>query len=1235
MNRGTKLGAFTFMIDSATTAAATEREILAAAAALASGERGAYLDAACAGHPTLRAQVERWLRAHESSDFMAAPVEAAAPKAEAAGERIGRYRLLEPIGEGGFGVVWMAEQIEPVRRRVALKIIKLGMDTREVVARFEQERQALALMDHPNIAKVLDAGATPTGRPFFVMELVPGMRITDYCDGDWLSTEDRLQLFIAVCHAVQHAHQKGLIHRDLKPSNILVTVQDGAPMPKVIDFGVAKATQQQRLTDLTLFTQHEQMIGTPLYMSPEQAEFGGEDLDTRSDLYALGVLLYELLTGHTPFDPTMLLRQGLDEMRRVIREQEPRAPSQFVSSMAGEARALVVQNRRTEPAKLTSLLRGDLDWIVMKALEKDRARRYQTANDLAADLKRHLAGEPILARPVSQFYRVRRLIVRHKLACIMAAVVVGALLVGFHHASWAFFSALLAGLGFSTWAFFNEQTQRRVAERERQAADAQRQLARANELSARQRRYVSDMQLAHQSLLAHQFGRGRRLLDAHRPRLSGEVDLRGWEWRWLWQEFRGEARATLARHSARVSSVSFSADGRRVATGYADGRVEVCAAAGTSTPQLLQSAGPLARVTFLPSADVLVFNAEGGIVKRHDFATHTDTVLCRAPAEVHDLAFSRDGTRLAVLTRTLGGQTPWPDSTPRAAGGGTMVRGSAAQEIALVVDPADGRILHTLPVPGGSGEFFNNVRLSPDHERLYVTCGAMQKDAQPQLLCIQLAETATLWRAVASAENSRHKITGFSALDLSPDGNVVATATGYEQRTIQLWDANSGELLRTLEGHRDYVTHLAFSADGHRLASASSDETVRLWDTQTWSEAEPAFCGNGDAVESVSFSPDARRLITGSKDGLTLLWELAARRAPGGRHFLPADTLFAVVLPGGRNAFALKTKFRRSYTDTRTREEQPLALDLQLQGFYGGPNFLGYPDPANGFRLYELTDAGAQQLAILPIQREVKDWFAYSPEARLLAWTEPGSTIIRITHIDAPFAEIELESGGEICLPFSFDTAGKYLLAASPTGDARVWDLTRRERLAAAENYLSPFGMTIYGNLRNALGTRAIRDWVSKAAQVSAASLRFARTDSAPPGFWPAGAITSRAFSSDGKLTALATESGSVLLFDAERQEKIATLHGRAHSVFALTFTPDGQRLLSANDAIWDVATGQELVTLSAEGALHSIAQFSDDGNTLLVGSWHGPGEYQFWRAPSWLEIAEIERDGGGWPRSE
>ena len=470
------------------------RELFAAAAPLGAAERQAYLVGAGEADSDLLAHVTILLAAHDrAGDFLADATigdstlpDSRANTSEIPGAAIGPYRILQLIGEGGFGSVYLAEQEHPVRRQVALKLIKAGMDTRQVIARFDAERQALALMDHPNIARVLDAGATESGRPYFVMELVKGIPLTDYCDVNHLPTAQRLELFVQVCRAVQHAHQKGVIHRDIKPTNVLVTLHDGRPVPKVIDFGIAKATETP-LTDKTLLTEIRQLVGTPAYMSPEQAEMAGVDVDTRSDIYSLGVLMYELLTGTTPFDARELRAAAFGEVRRIIREVEPPAPSTRLGTM-GEALTAVAARRRTEPAKLGQSLRGELDWIVMKALEKERARRYDSASALADDVQRYLRDELVLARPPAKAYLARKFVRRHKVGIVTASAVAAALVLGLGVATVGFVRASRErDRAFA--ARFDEKLQRlltgvALVEAEQARADADKARERAEQAHA-------------------------------------------------------------------------------------------------------------------------------------------------------------------------------------------------------------------------------------------------------------------------------------------------------------------------------------------------------------------------------------------------------------------------------------------------------------------------------------------------------------------------------------------------------------------------------------------------------------------------------------------------------------------------------------------------------------------------------------------------------------------------------
>ncbi len=452
---------------------------LHAAEIAVAAERQAFIADQCGGDAALHEEVDQLLlHLEQLGPFLktgGTTLTVAAPDliSERPGTVIGPYKLLEQIGEGGFGIVFMAEQQKPVRRKVALKVIKPGMDTRQIIARFEAERQALAMMDHPNIAKVLDAGATESARPYFVMELVKGLPITEYCDQKRLTARERLELFIPVCQAVQHAHQKGIIHRDLKPSNVLVTEHDGTPVVKVIDFGIAKATGQQ-LTDKTLFTNFAQMIGTPLYMSPEQAALSNLDIDTRSDIYALGVLLYELLTGTTPFDKARFREAGYDEIRRIIREEEPPKPSTRISTL-GQADDTVSAERKSDPKRLSQICRGELDWIVMKALEKDRTRRYETAAAFAADVQRHLNDEAVEACPPSTLYKFTKFARRNRRGLVTGALVGTVLL-----------AAIVAVAGTIGWQAHDRATQQQLIEqaagedlREAETLQKQEQWAKA------------------------------------------------------------------------------------------------------------------------------------------------------------------------------------------------------------------------------------------------------------------------------------------------------------------------------------------------------------------------------------------------------------------------------------------------------------------------------------------------------------------------------------------------------------------------------------------------------------------------------------------------------------------------------------------------------------------------------------------------------------------------------------
>ena len=1109
-----------------------EETIFEEAAGIAGADaRAAYLERACGGDAALRHEVDGLLAAHDrAAGFMGTPAPgsrvagltgfppAPRPGPEAVGAAVGPYRLLERIGEGGMGVVYTAEQFRPVRRRVALKIIKPGMDSRQVVARFEAERQALAMMDHPGIARVLDAGTTDAGLPYFAMELVEGVPVTDYCDANRLTARERLALFVQVCQAVQHAHTKGVIHRDLKPTNILVTLQDGAAVPKVIDFGVAKATggAAGRLTDKTLFTHAAQMVGTPLYMSPEQAEFSGLDVDTRSDVYSLGVLLYELLTGTTPFDEQRLRTVGLDEVRRIIREEEPPRPSTRLSALAGDALTAVSANRRTDPEKLRRSLRGELDWLGMKALEKDRTRRYETAAAFAADVRRYLGNEAVHACPPTTLYRFRKFARRNKRALASAAVLAVAAIVG------------VAALATSTVLVW-----------------------RANQ-GLQHEAYFQRITVAHRELSIDNLAAARRALD------ECPKELRGWEWNYLARLCKVEP--LVIQSNAPVHGVAFSPDGALLACAGGDGTLTIRESLRGGVIQTLQKArsGAILSVAFHRDGKHVATRGADGMLKVWDWTTRRVVFekLCETPSDnirpfgsACMVAFSPNGRQLAAGYDGAVNVWDWENDQRlhRFAGHGNNV--------ISVAYSTDGRCLASVctgegvklwdPLAGGPPLRTFGMQRQP------FSGLAFRRDGV--LATASLNHHLQLWNTKTAAPLPHPMVQSGPIESVAfrpPDGLRLASAG--EDKTVRLWDPESGREVLGLRGHTDRCGCVAFSPDGWRLASASMDGTIRVWDAAPLrpDEHQEAFTFTGhkdDEIRTVVVSPTSGKVASAGQGTAVKVWDWATSEPSRDVDF-HNNVIFSVAW-------------------------HPNLERIAAAGWQGELHNVQVRDARSGAEVFTIWP-GPEKL------REAYYAVAFSRDGRYLVTgsasgtgNESGAVQVWDAATGAPVVTLGKHNREVRGVVFSPD--GRYLASASSDGVVKLWDATR---LDVEQTPLYSLPARVPGSSSNVAfspdSTRmaiggdkyTIKVWDVRTGML-AHTLMGHRGD-----------VYGLAFSPDkeGRWIASASEDSTVKIWDSRTEELVRNFRGHTALVSSVAFGPGGAWLVSGSRDhtanIWDLS---------------------------------------------------------------
>ena len=1106
--------------------------------------RATYLDAACSGDEDLRRRVETLLAAQpQVGQFLESPVnleptgvyldrESKLESTASIGDRVGPYKLLERIGEGGMGEVWVADQLEPIKRRVALKLIKPGMDSRSVLGRFEAERQALAVMDHPNIAKVLDAGTTKDGRPYFVMELVKGTPITEFADARKLTPKQRLELFVPVCQAIQHAHMKGIIHRDIKPSNVLVELHDDRMVAKVIDFGVAKAIGQQ-LTDKTIYTGFGALVGTPTYMAPEQATFNALDVDTRADVYALGVLLYELLAGSPPIEKERLKQAALDEVLRIVRDEEPPRPSQRLST--SHSKASIASVRGSEAAQLSQLMKGEIDWIVMKALEKDRTRRYDTATALAKDVQRYLNGDAVEACPPTLAYRVRKAYRRNRAAVRVAGAIALLMLSAVAVSSWLAVKATRAEALAEKRRIEAETNAKLADEKSTEAAyalgmsDGHLEVIREQRDEAQRMTYAAQMNLAARAWEDDNVPRARELLESV-PKSVADKDIRGFEWHYL-SRACNSANQTLDGHSASVECVAFSSDGNLVATGSSDRTVKVwsCKTGKELFTTEEMSSGPVFDVAFSPDGKRV---AGCGANEMMIWDSTTGKQILTLEGHKHfvtSIVHSEDGHRIATASY---------DGTVK------------------VWDSATGK------------ELMSFDHSSDLHHEGYLFTVAFSPDCQ-RVASAGLSGTIKIWDIATSKELltiKGHTNTIWSVA-FSPDGKHLAS--GSSDELVKIWDNATGKELLTIRSTIGDINSVAYSPDGRRLAGGGEKKLVKIWDTNTGEELT-SLKGHGDRVGCVTFSRDGQRLATASDDRTAKIWNSNLHNEP-----LRLEDFGPVAFSGsGRHVATRGTQQNTINIWDRDSTTAPLTLNGhtakvdRLAISYDGRCVASVSDRDRAREIDQVmkvweADIGKELFTMKGADSPVEE-FAFSPDGRQLATaTQVGIDVIFWEVATGnKLATIDTDHQGATCLVYSPN--GRKLARGHWFGAdwAEVWDTVSQKCVLKLEGHTEVVSSIAYSPDEQRLATASF-DKTVKVWDVTTGVELFSLKGHTEP-------VLSVAYHPDGMRLATSSQDGTVKIWDSVNGKELISLEdtgdtwndtGSTWSVLA--FSPDGECLIS------------------------------------------------------------------------